>query len=139
MTAEKDRGEGTRRSLIMSDMPQPVSQHEALARRVGRWNVACKFFMGPMEVSATETAEMHGAFFLTATFEATMIGAEMRGLTTMGYSPVTGKYQATWADTFSPHLMYFEGEYDEAGEVLTMTTRAPAPGNGSLMNWRTTE
>ena len=122
-------------------MPQPTAEHGALKETVGTWNVDCTYFIGPDEetkVQAKETVEAVGAFWTVSLFQSEMMGAPYTGRCTMGYDSRSGKWIATWVDSMMPHLYVMEGEYDEAGRVLTMISEGPAPGTGDLTQYRST-
>lgn len=126
-----------------ANFPKPTPQHEWLMTRVGRWNVDCKFYMGPsqppMEMKGTDVCEAHGPFFTIGRFEGDMFGMPFSGVTTMGYDPVAEQFVSTWIDTMNPWLYHFTGKLDAAGKVLEMKARAPEPHSRQLADWRTTE
>lgn len=122
---------------------QPTAEHEWLMTHVGRWTVDCSFYMDPsqppMQVEGTEAVEQHGPFFIVSRFDAQMMGMPFAGLATMGFDPVTKKFQSTWIDTFSPFLFYFTGNLDATRKLLTMKGQAPEPHSKQMADWRTTE
>jgi hypothetical protein len=122
---------------------KPTAEHEWLMTHLGRWIVDCSFYMDPsqppMKVEGAELVEAHGQFFTVSTFTAQMMGMPFSGRATMGFDPVTKKFQSTWIDTFSPFLFHFTGTMDAAKKKLTMTGKAPAPQTQQMADWRTTE
>jgi hypothetical protein len=121
------------------EMPQPTAEHGALMELVGEWNVECTYAMGPgeeMTCEAKETIEPVGAFWTVSLFQSEMMGMPFIGRCTMGYDPRREVWIATWVDSMMPHMYVMEGNYDEAGKVLTMNSEGPAPGSGELTNYR---
>ena len=123
-------------------MPTPGAEHNDLLSAVGKWNVACTYYMDPsqppMQTQAVETIEPCGGFWTVSRFESDFGGMPFLGRCTMGYDPRAGKWIATWVDSMMPHMYVMEGNYDDAGKVLTMNSEGPAPGSGETTNYRST-
>ncbi|MFT5413162.1 MAG: hypothetical protein ACI9NC_005916 [Verrucomicrobiales bacterium] len=103
----------------------PTAEHAFLASQAGTWTVHCSYSMGPdvapMEVEATEQADMLGPFWLAARLEADMLGSPMHGHGSTGYDPVRKVYVATWKDSSNPFLYSFEGFHDQEENTLKLS------------------
>jgi hypothetical protein len=122
-------------------MPQPTAEHRQLKELVGKWNVACKFYMDPsqppMEATATDKVEMVGEFWTIAKFECSMMGMPFTGVATVGYEPHNGQYVSTWIDSMAPALFRLTGKLK--GETLEMKGDAWSCMTNSMLPHRTTE
>lgn len=103
-------------------MPKPTPEHIQLMEDVGRWNVACTFFMAPdqppMQSDAVEVVEAVGDFWVVSRFESSFCGMPFVGRATAGFEPHTGKYVTTWIDCMAPALSHMTGT--RTGDTLTM-------------------
>ena len=122
-------------------MPKPTAEHQLLKDHVGKWKVACKFYMEPgqppMESNATENVEAVGEFWTLSKFENQMMGMPFVGRATMGFEPHTGKFVSTWVDSMSPALFVLNGK--QKGDTITMEGSAWSCMTNSILKHRTTE
>lgn len=108
----------------------PTAEHKRLMTNVGRWKVACTFFLtpgGPMQLPAIETIDAFGPYFTVSRFEADFGGTPFVGSATTGFDPTLGKWTATWIDVMSPTLFQFTGDYDAEENSLVMSGTGPDP------------
>jgi hypothetical protein len=99
------------------EMPRPSPEHELLKKMAGTWDATMK--MGPMESKCVETSKMLGDFWLVGNFEGEFSGMKFTGHSMMGYDPNKKKYINTWVDSFSPHFMKMEGDFDKDSKTMT--------------------
>ncbi len=121
---------------------QPTPQHAQLQGLVGRWNMKCEFFMGggePMLVDAVEELSMLGPFWLTGTFEADMMGMPFSGRSSIGFNPVTQRWQSIWVDSMLPFHFHLEGEVDADPSIIGMAGKGPMPDSGTMVDYRSRE
>src|SRR5262249_34239285 len=60
-----------------------------------------------------------GGLWLVANFKSNFGGQEFEGKGLDGYDPMKKKYVTVWVDSMSPVPMFFQGEFDKEGKVLT--------------------
>jgi hypothetical protein len=109
---------------------QPTKQHRKLAEQAGVWNaevVYLDFNTGKPATSKGTSIRKQplGALWLVDSFQANMMGVPFKGMGTTGYDPIKKKMVGTWIDSMTPSLMVIEGNWDEAGKVLTMSGIGP--------------
>lgn len=129
----------------MSDEPTlqlPTPEHARLEDGVGRWNVECTYYMAegqpPLKTTGRDSIERIGPYWTMSNFRSDLMGAPFAGRAAIGYDPIRKKWMATWVDSMSPFLFVLEGEFDEAGKVLSMRCEAPTP-TGEMAKFRTRE
>jgi hypothetical protein len=96
----------------------PGTQHTALGRQAGTYDLSIKSWMGPNAPPALETgtatrAMVLGGRVLTEDMQGTMHGQPFQGHGMQGYDNVTGKWWSTWNDSMSTGLMVTEGTCDD--------------------------
>lgn len=111
---------------LAAQMPQPTKQHKMLAMQVGTWNAKMEYLdfnTGKMTTSKGVSIRKQplGSFWLIDNFQADMMGMTFKGMGVTGYDPQKKKLVGTWVDSMTPSLMVIEGNFDEAGKVMTMS------------------
>jgi hypothetical protein len=105
--------------------PKPGPEHEKLKRLIGTWDVSSEdgsLFRGTMTWK-----EDLGGLWIASSLEADFGGEKYYGRGFDTYDPNKKKYISVWIDSMSVAPAVFEGNYDEAGNVLTMTADGPGP------------
>jgi hypothetical protein len=109
--------------------PQPVKEHEVLKQFVGEWNTMSEGVAGPdqpaMKCEGKIKSKMLGGFWVVNEMESNTPGFQMTGLQTVGYDMKSKKYVGTWVDSMMNHMWKYEGNWDEAGKVLTLQAEGP--------------
>ncbi len=123
---------------------QATAEHEQLKDAVGKWKVACTYYMDPsqppMENEATETVEMIGDLWAVSRFETDMMGAPFTGSATIGYEPLKQRWVSTWIDSMQPFLFHMTGGFDDSGKILSMSGDGPSMMEpGKMATYRTRE
>jgi hypothetical protein len=116
-------------ALPAQGMPQPGPEHQKLAAHAGTWDCAVEMLGedGKMQTSkgVNEARVACGGLWLVEDFQAEMMGAPFTGHGVSGFDPAKGKYTTTWVDSMVTAPITFEGTFDAAGKVLTMTGMVP--------------
>lgn len=113
---------------------QPNEHHAHLAKSVGDWKVAGKFWMQPgqppMESEGTSkvTAVLDGRY-VQHEYDSSFMGQPFRGLGLDGYDTVKEAYVSTWVDSMSTGIMFMQGQRE--GEVMTAFGECPGMGGGT--------
>lgn len=119
----------------------PSAIKELLQARVGTWDVDCSYFVSegqpPIKAQATDEIRLLGERWTISDFRTEMMGAPFRGQATVGYEPGKDRWVATWVDSMTPHLFFFEGGYDASGRTFEATAEAPHPQTGNPTRYRT--
>jgi hypothetical protein len=103
----------------------PGSQHQAMAKAVGSYDLALKSWHAagtpPMEEKGTATRSMTlDGRVLEEEVKANMMGQPFTGHGRQGFDNTSGKYWSTWNDTMSTGIMVAEGSCD-AQRACTFT------------------
>ena len=118
-------------SQEMPQMPAPQKEHEWLQRLAGQWESDAEATFGPdqppMKCKGTQRARMLGGFWLIAEGKAEMMGVPVESVLTLGFDAAKQKYVGTWTDSHYNHLWIYEGELDDDGNVLALSTEGPNP------------
>lgn len=121
------------------EMPEPSPEHSKLMKSVGIWDVTAHVYMDPtsppLVSQATDTVEAIGPFWLLSSYRGEFMGAPYRGQCQVGFDPTKGVYCSTWLDQMSPIMVHMEGNYDEAGTLLTLQGEGPGM-TGDMCTWR---
>lgn len=101
----------------------PGRAHQALAQRVGTWDMTVVMFgapgMPPTESQGTSVVQwMLDGRFLRDDTTATVQGAPFTGFGLTGYDNLKKKYVSTWCDSMTTGIATFEGDYDPATHTL---------------------
>ena len=104
-------------------MPTPSAEHKIVMKDVGDWTIKGKMLMpeGFQEFEAEEKVVAVGGFWTVSHYTSDIFGG-LKGSTTLGYDPATGKFVGTWVDSFQPSATHMTGTYDEKTSTMTYDT-----------------
>lgn len=110
---------------LMHETPQ--SQHEWLARMVGKWTCEMECSMGPDQppIKSTGTEETHtlGGLWVVSCGTMSMPGGdEGKSMMTLGFSPRSGKFVGSFHASMMTQQWIYCGSLDESGKILTLDT-----------------
>ena len=113
-------------ACLSAQTAQPKKQHRLLARLAGIWNAEIDYIDfntgKPAKSKGTSIRRQPlGELWLVENFQASIMGTPIKGMSTTGYDPIKKKLVGTWVDSMSPHMMIVEGNWDEAGKVMTLS------------------
>jgi hypothetical protein len=121
----------------------PLPQHKILAQGEGEWDADITMHLpGPGgKVTSTkskgaETNRLIGGKWLISDFKGKFFNTSFEGHGVSGYDAKKGKYVATWIDSFSTHIDFMEGTYDEKTKTLTLNAETEEAGSGKPMKLR---
>lgn len=118
--------------LVAQEAVKPTAEHQKLAATAGTWD-AVMSMAGEggkaMEFKGVSVAKIAcgGLWLLEDFMLPDFMGAPYHGHGTTGYDAAKGKYVSTWVDSMTTSISSFEGNYDAAGKVLTMTGTSMGP------------
>jgi hypothetical protein len=121
-----------------AQVPGPTPEHAKLKKHVGKWEFVLKDAQNQESKGISETTEECGGMWYVSTFKTDFGGVPFQGRGLDGYDPAKKKYISVWVDSFTPAPMIFEGQFDEAGKVLTMICEGKAPDSDTPATWRST-
>ncbi len=113
----------------------PGPEHKKLAELEGSWNLAIKSEAGDSKGKSVYKLEC-GGLWLISSFQSDFAGMKFEGKGMDGYDPAKKKYVSVWVDSLTTAPMFFEGDFDKAGKVLTMTCNSTVPGSATPAVWR---
>jgi hypothetical protein len=122
-------------SVARGQMPGPTKEHEKLKKYVGKWDFVLKTSEGTESKGASDFKLECGGLWVTSDFKTDFAGMPFQGKGLDGFDPAKKKYISVWVDSLTPAPMFFEGDYDVTGKVLTMTSNAAGP-DGKPAMWR---
>ncbi|MEX0936889.1 MAG: DUF1579 domain-containing protein [Pirellulales bacterium] len=132
--ASTSRGEET------PTFPEPTSQHQWLQQLVGQWDAEVHLFIegqAPVVSKGTLHVRPVGAFWTVGEHQGQFLDQPFTGLQTLGYDPEKRKYVGTWVDSVSGYLWRHEGDLNESGSALTLSTEGPCPARpGQLSEFK---
>ncbi|HEX9749852.1 MAG TPA: DUF1579 domain-containing protein [candidate division Zixibacteria bacterium] len=112
----------------------PGDHHKHMAKMVGSWDVAGKFWMGPGEpMMSTGTAvfkSMYNGLYITQDYTSEMMGREFVGHGVMAYDIFAEKHASTWIDNLSSGIYKSEGTCAADGKSMTSTGTFDDPMSG---------
>ena len=119
----------------------PVSRaHEWLAQAAGIWDVQGHYFVGDgqesFEAKGVETVEMIGPFWQQSKMEIELFDSVVHGVTYLGFDPTRQVFVSTWIDSANPFLYRYEGAYDDATKLLSMSGVNTDPNTGKPATYR---
>ena len=122
----------------------PVEDEQALAARVGTWNIKISMWndpSAPVQVSeGTSTMSLIlGGRYLQDVTHSTYNGMPFAGHGLTGYDNLKKKFVSTWIDNMGTGLMVAEGTYDAATKTCTSLGEAPDPMAGKYMKLKTVD
>jgi hypothetical protein len=100
----------------------PGEPHARMAKEVGTWDCAGKFWMDPaqppMESKATaEITMIFGGRYQRMDYKGEFMGMPFDGLALTAYDNVLQKYLSIWIDSMGTGMMHMQGAADAAGVV----------------------
>jgi len=106
---------------------QPQKEHQWLEKLVGRWSYEVEALGDPpTRLTGTETVRSLGGLWIVAEGEGEMPGGGRAStMLTIGYGPKKRHYIGTWIGSMMTQLWVYEGELDEAKNMLTLKTEGP--------------
>jgi hypothetical protein len=113
----------------------PGEPHKVLAARAGSWKTKSKHWMEldkpymKSEGSCERRMILDGRF-LQEEFSGEMMGMHFKGIGVMGYDNQSKKYVATWTDSMSTGIYFFEGAAGDDGKTISLESRFHDPVNG---------
>ena len=122
-------------SLSSAQMPSPNKEHGILMKDVGEWSIKGKMLMpnGFQTFKGEEKVVAVGKFWTVSHYSSDAMGG-LKGSSTLGFDPVTGKFVGTWVDSFQPAVTHMKGTYDANSKTMTYETTGigmdgkPMPG-----------
>lgn len=123
----------------MSDAAMHVElskEHRWLDQLVGEWSCEMEASMAPGAPPETHTSRervrsLGGAWVLC---EGEMGSGGT--LITLGYDPMKGRFVGSFIGSMMTNQWIYEGELDESGDALVLSTRGPSPiGDGSMADY----
>ena len=130
----------------MTDQPlaqskAPGGAHHLLSRLVGEWEGQTRTWFEPGQLAEESSSRgvirpLLGGRFIRYEYQSTLNGEPFEGLFIFGYNLGSGKYEATWIDTFhmATGMMFSEGVGTETGFAVLGSWD---PGEGPRWGWRT--
>lgn len=122
---------------------EPQKEHEWLQQLVGEWAYEGWGDPGPgqpaLEFSGKEIVRPIGGLWILAEANGEMPGGggPMTMLITLGYDPAGQRYTGTFVGSMMTHIWIYEGELDDTGRVLTLSTEGPSmKGDGSIAKFQ---
>ncbi len=105
---------------------EPQTQHDWLKQLVGDWDVLTVTEEGDHEGTGTETVGTLGDLWIVARGEGRMgDGPTGYWMMTVGYDTDEGRFVGTWVGSMMANMFVYDGQLDEAGEILTLETLGP--------------
>jgi hypothetical protein len=120
---------------VWEELATPGERHKLLASRVGNWSTKSRHWMEagkpPMEFAGfCERKMILGGRYLQEEFSGEMMGKRFTGIGAIGYDNNTKKYVATWMDTMSTGIYFFEGTASQDGKTISLESRFNDPIKG---------
>lgn len=122
----------------------PGEAHQALAPRVGKWDMTVRMFMSP-DAPADEskaTSEMKwilGGRYLADETKGLVGGMEFEGHGLTGYDNFQQVYVGSWIDNMSTGIMHQEGRYAADTKTFTFVGEGPDFATNKMARTRTVE
>ena len=119
-------GEKPKPAAPAQAVPAPPSlttpEHALLAKFVGTWDAAGKFWMGSPEPVTSKGVDRSvlsgGGLWLVTDYDADFMGSPFWGHGVMGYDPAKKAYVSTWVDSMSTYVATGEGKIDASGALV---------------------
>jgi hypothetical protein len=124
-----------------ANVPGGSPAHKLLQLDEGEWDAEMSLFLQPgappLVSQCSETNELlPGGLWVISRFEGNIAGAPFSGVGMNGYDPVKKKYVGSWVDSMTPHMMTYEGDYDEASKTLTTAAQGRDPQSGEVVVYK---
>lgn len=119
--AEKGSAPGQMPDMTLA---QPGTEHQALAKLAGTWDVAAKMWMEPgkdpieTKGSATFAVILDGRY-VRQDYRGEMMGQPFTGIGIEGFDRVKNAYTSTWLDSMSTGMVIMEGASSDGGKTIT--------------------
>jgi hypothetical protein len=125
----------------MSDATMHVEltkEHQWLEQMVGEWSCEMEAAMSPGGPASTHESRervrsLGGAWVLC---EGEM--GDGGTLMTLGYDPQKGRFVGSFVGSMMTNQWIYEGELDESGTRLVLTTQGPSVEDGGITDYRDT-
>ncbi|HEX8452857.1 MAG TPA: DUF1579 domain-containing protein [Longimicrobium sp.] len=125
----------------MSDAAMHVEltkEHQWLEQMVGEWTCEMEAEMSPGGPTDThksrETVRSLGGAWVVCEGEM----GSGRTLMALGYDPAKGRFVGSFIGSMMTNQWIYEGELDESGNALVLSTRGPSVEDGSITDYRDT-
>lgn len=110
--------------------PEPTKEHHWLKQLVGEWRyettVQESLESEPEDVVGTEHVYAVGDLWVQLEANQEMKdGVAQKSLITLGYDIKQGKFVGTFVSSMMDYFWYYEGEIDESGQSLILTSEGP--------------
>lgn len=125
----------------MSDAEMHVEltkEHQWLEQMVGEWTCEMEAAMSPDGPTDThksrESVRSLGGAWVVCEGEMGSGGTLMA----LGYDPAKGRFVGSFIGSMMTNQWIYEGELDESGNALVLSTRGPSVEDGSITDYRDT-
>ena len=120
---------------------EPQKEHQWLQQLVGEWTYESDAKMGPDHPSekstGTETVRTIGNLWVQCEGQGEMCGGPGTTIMTLGYDAQKQQFVGTWIGSMMAYLWLYEGELDDSGKVLTLSSRGPSmAGDGTIGQYK---
>jgi hypothetical protein len=117
----------------------PGEPHQQLAKQVGSWTTAVKFWMAPNapaqeSTGSSDMKSILGGRFIEENSKGTFMGQPFEGVGIFGYDNIKKKYTMVWVDNMGTMMETAEGTM--ADKTLTMNGEAIDPMTGKKAKHR---
>lgn len=108
----------------------PGPGHQALASKVGNWNMTVRMFMAPGGPASESTGKSSVQWILDGRYLEDKTTGDFNGQTFQGqgltgYDNLKKKYVSTWIDNMGTGVLYGEGDYDSATRTFSYVSEGP--------------
>ena len=128
----------------MSDATMHVEltkEHQWLGQMVGEWSCEMEAEMSPGGATdahkSRENVRSLGGAWVLCEGEMGSDGSHQT-LMTLGYDPAKGRFVGSFVGSMMTNQWIYEGELDETGNALVLSTRGPSVEDGSITDYRDT-
>src|SRR5687767_9639368 len=109
---------------------EPQKEHQWLQKLVGEWTFEADATMGPdqppSKFKGIERVRSLGGLWVVAEGQGEMPGGgAATTIMTLGYDPQKKRYVGTWIGSMMTYLWIYDGELDEAKNILTLNAEGP--------------
>lgn len=110
---------------MMAQAAAPDDHHKQMAKLVGEWDAASKFWMDPSQPAqeskgtAVYKSILDGRY-IEGDYTSEMMGMPFQGKMTWAFNKESGKYESTWIDNFGTGIAFSDdGAYDASTKTYT--------------------
>ncbi|HEX8674211.1 MAG TPA: DUF1579 domain-containing protein [Longimicrobium sp.] len=115
-----------------------TKEHQWLEQMVGEWTCEMEAEMspgGPTDThKSSETVRSLGGAWVVCEGEM----GSGRTLMALGYDPAKSRFVGSFIGSMMTNQWVYEGELDESGNALVLSTRGPSVEDGSITDYRDT-